>query len=154
MDYLMKLVTTALEWTYEAGESDVQLETLEKAASLLILRRDTLRIIDGEGPRIEAPLSEVAQPENGRESEAQPEATRPSRMPNAVRCSFSGIIPIDLEQFQASGIALVECPACGATRTLQPQRGVLRFSSHDQRKTVPTAQRWARLESDWAVVGG
>src|SRR5713101_2994323 len=55
MDYLMKLVTTALEWSYQAGETDVRAETLEVAASLLVLRRDTLRLIDGAGPDIEAP---------------------------------------------------------------------------------------------------
>ncbi len=52
MDYLMKLVTTALEWSYAAGETDVRAETLEKAASLLVLRRDTFRIIDGAGPSL------------------------------------------------------------------------------------------------------
>src|ERR1700756_280668 len=31
MDNLMKLVTTALEWTYEDGQTDVQEETLERA---------------------------------------------------------------------------------------------------------------------------
>jgi len=31
MDYLMKLVTTALEWTYEARETDVQTGTREQA---------------------------------------------------------------------------------------------------------------------------
>jgi len=55
MDYLMKLVTTALEWSHAAGETDVKAETLQAAASLLVLRRDTLRIIDGPGPSIEAP---------------------------------------------------------------------------------------------------
>ena len=39
----MKLVTTALEWTYEAGLADVKEETLEQAADLLMLRRDTAR---------------------------------------------------------------------------------------------------------------
>ena len=58
MDYLMKLITTALEWTYQAGETDVRAETLEVAASLLVLRRDTLRLIDGAGPDIEAPRTE------------------------------------------------------------------------------------------------
>ncbi|GCE28109.1 hypothetical protein KDA_35930 [Dictyobacter alpinus] len=33
MDYLMKLVTIALEWTYSAGETDVRAETLKEAAS-------------------------------------------------------------------------------------------------------------------------
>ncbi len=45
MDYLMKLVTIALEWSYEASETNVRSETLEKAAELLVLRRDTLRKI-------------------------------------------------------------------------------------------------------------
>jgi type II secretory pathway predicted ATPase ExeA len=58
MDYLMKLVTTALEWSYQAEETDLRAETLEQAASLLVLRRDTLRIIDGAGPSVEVPPSE------------------------------------------------------------------------------------------------
>src|SRR5256712_5595661 len=58
MDYLMKLVTTALEWSFEASETNVRAETLESAASLLVLRRDTLRIIDGAGPSVEVPQSE------------------------------------------------------------------------------------------------
>jgi hypothetical protein len=44
MDYLIKFVTTALEWSYEAGEADV------KAVSLLVLCRDSFRIIDGASP--------------------------------------------------------------------------------------------------------
>src|SRR5262249_24993756 len=45
MDNLMKLVTTALEWTYEAGETNVRAERLKSAAELLVLRHDTLWII-------------------------------------------------------------------------------------------------------------
>ncbi len=30
MDYVMKLVTTALEWSYAAGEMDVRAETLRE----------------------------------------------------------------------------------------------------------------------------
>ena len=62
MDYLMKLVTTALEWTYEAGETDVQSGTLEKAAQLLVLRRDTLQIIDGAGPSVDVSRPEGSEP--------------------------------------------------------------------------------------------
>jgi len=41
MDSLMKLVTTALEWSHQAGDTDVKAETLHKAAAeLLVLRRD------------------------------------------------------------------------------------------------------------------
>src|SRR5450755_4782124 len=71
MDYLMKLVTTALEWSYQSGETNVRSETLAKAAELLVLRRDTLRIIDGAGPSVEAPQSESTQQErmSGTETE-------------------------------------------------------------------------------------
>jgi hypothetical protein len=53
MDYVMKLVTTALEWSYAAGGTEVRAETLQAAAELLTLRRDAIRLIDGTGPTIE-----------------------------------------------------------------------------------------------------
>src|SRR5438105_10394963 len=53
MDNLMKLVIEALEWSYEAKAPDVQVKWLERAAELLVLRHDTFRIIDGEGPGVE-----------------------------------------------------------------------------------------------------
>jgi hypothetical protein len=62
----------------------------------------------------------------------------------------------DLKRFLDSGIALVECPDCTRTRTLSPRNGVLRFPSHDKRKTRPpnTEQRWAMEKTIWEVVGG
>jgi len=48
MEYLMKLVTTALEWAAARGEADVGAQTLEAVAELLTLRRDAIRLIDGE----------------------------------------------------------------------------------------------------------
>jgi hypothetical protein len=180
MDYLMKLVTIALEWSYEASETDVKAETLEKAALLLVLRRDTLRIIDGAGPSLDTPQSESTGQEqaSGTEAEqvsspnAQPE--KPTSAPTeqvdqarsrksdkkqpttSTKCTFSGVVPIDLKRFLESGVALVECPDCKALRTLEPHGGVLRFKSHDKRKTnTPnTGQRWARGETTWGVVGG
>ncbi len=55
MGHLMKLVTTALEWSYEAGETEVSAETLQAAAELLTLGRDTIRLIDGAGPTVAHP---------------------------------------------------------------------------------------------------
>ncbi len=54
MDYLMKLVTTALEWSHAAGETDVRAETLQAEAELLTLRLDAIRVIDGAGPSVES----------------------------------------------------------------------------------------------------
>jgi hypothetical protein len=179
MDYLMKLVSTALEWSYEASETNVRPETLEKAAQLLVLRRDTLRIIDGAGPSVEALPSESTEQEQASGTEAE-QISSPNAQPekptsvlteqvdqarsrkNAVsqpttstKCTFSGGVPIDLKRFLESGVALVECPGCACMRTLEPRGGVLRFKSHNKRKTnTPnTGQRWAKGETDWDVVG-
>ena len=192
MDYLMKLVTTALEWTYQAGETDVRAETLSAAASLLVLRRDTLWLIDGAGPSIEAHQSKSNGLEQASETEAeqdsslsiQPEKTTsaptepvnqtlsplPSpdaqggvqsnkkQAPQSTKCTFSGIVPIDLKRFQESGVSLVECPDCARMWTLEPRGGALRFKLHDKRKTTTpnTGQRWAKNKKgneDWDVVG-
>lgn len=172
----MKLVTTALEWTYQAREPDVRAETLEQAASLLVLRKDTLRIIDGDGPGVEAPPSEAEEQgnESGAEPEPEQETARTNVSPhpmetsvsagnsvpsaNAGKCTFCEEIPIDLQAWVESGTRVVECPDCGANRSLEPHRGVLRFKQHDRikRKTKVqlTALRWARRGRTWKVVGG
>jgi hypothetical protein len=170
MDYLMKLVTTALEWSYDAGETDVRAEMLERAAELLVLRRDTLRIIDGAGPRVEAPPSEPTEQGNGSGTEPEQEAVSAHQQQQNTtetvgeqmqtvktpKCTFSGVVSIELQRFLDSGIRLVECPNCARTRSLSPHKGVLRFPSHDKRKiTTPnTGQRWALCETIWKVVGG
>jgi hypothetical protein len=179
MDYLMKLVTIALEWSYQAGETDVRGETLQKAAQLLVLRRDTLRIIDGEGPSVEADPAESTAQEQASGTEAQ-DVSSPneeqkippispteqvdqarsrkkavSQPAKSIKCTFSGVVQISLNRFLASGVTLVECPDCACTRTLEPHGGILRFKSHDRRKTTTpnTGRRWTRGKTDWDVVG-
>ncbi|HSX80841.1 MAG TPA: ATP-binding protein [Candidatus Saccharimonadia bacterium] len=170
MDYLMKLVTTALEWTYEAGETDVQTGTLEQAAQLLVLRRDTLQIIDGAGPRVAVSGPEGAEPGSTHGTKQQRETVRANGQQNTTKtvdaqvqpstspkCTFAGVVAIDLTRFADSGVALVECPACSRMRSLSPHKGVLRFPSHDRRKmqTPVTGVRWAAQgKTDWGVVGG
>jgi 4-hydroxy-3-methylbut-2-en-1-yl diphosphate synthase IspG/GcpE len=183
MDNLMKLVIAALEWSYEAKAPDVQVEWLERAAELLVLRHDTFRIIDGEGPGVETeqqasetekdaaseiPAKQIASPGEEQtlpglrptEQETQArsrkkEESQPAAMGN---CTFFGIVPIALQRFEQSGVSVVECPGCGRAWTLSPSGGVLRFKSHPRRKTnTPvTSRRWARGkgETDWDVVGG
>jgi hypothetical protein len=170
MDSLMKLVTTALEWTYEAGETDVQSGTLEQAAQLLVLRRDTLQIIDGAGPRVDVSRPDGAEPGSAHGVEQPQEMVRANGQQNttqtveaqvppskAPKCTVAGVITIDLTRFIDSGVALVECPDCARMRSLSPHKGVLRFPSHDRRKlqTPVTGVRWAaKGTTDWGVVGG
>jgi hypothetical protein len=71
------------------------------------------------------------------------------------KCTFCGVVPIELKRFLDSGIGRVECPDCACIRTLKPQGEVLQFKSHDKRKTstLNTGRRWAKVETDWGVIG-
>ena len=54
------------------------------------------------------------------------------------KCTFSGEVPIDLQQFLDSGVHLVECPDCTSTSALSPHKGILHFKPHKRRKTRST----------------
>jgi hypothetical protein len=73
-----------------------------------------------------------------------------------LKCTFAGSVSIEPKRFLESGVRLVECPNCASTRSLSPRSGVLRFPSHDKRKTrTPnTDQRWTLEQTIWEVVGG
>ena len=51
------------------------------------------------------------------------------------KCPFPGVVAIEAKRFLESGVKLVECPNCLRTRSLAPHNGVLRFPSHEKRKT-------------------
>src|SRR5712692_7627497 len=61
MDHLMKLVTTALEWSYVEAEIDVNPKHLEAAAEQLTLRRDVIYIVDGTGQKKEEQVTSEGQ---------------------------------------------------------------------------------------------
>jgi hypothetical protein len=169
MDNLMKLVIAALEWSYEAKATDVQVEYLERAAELLVLRHDTFRIIDGDGPDAPVSQSDEAEPEKANGAEPQWEMVQENEQQNTTetveeqvqtgkmpKCTFPGLVSIDLKRFEDSDTHLVECPGCGRTRTLSLSKGVIKFPSHEKRKmnTPNTGKRWAMLETIWEIVGG
>jgi hypothetical protein len=174
MDNLMKLVVTALEWSYLDGETDVATSRLKSAAELLVLRHDTLKLIDGAGPTTLAQDQNKAEEPgvNGKEPERQtvPEneqrdpsqqleqAKEPVQTSTSPKCPFSRtVLPIDLKRFTASSVSSVGCPLCGRTRSLSPVKGVLRFPPHEPRKmqTEVKGKRWSTTgKTDWDVVGG
>ena len=57
-------------------------------------------------------------------------------MVNMVKCTFSGVVPIVVRRFLDGGTQLIECPDCAAMRSVEPRNQVLRFKSHDKRKTT------------------
>jgi energy-coupling factor transporter ATP-binding protein EcfA2 len=75
---------------------------------------------------------------------------------NTGKCSFSGVLEIPSQRFQESGVERAECSDCHALRQITPRNGVLRFPSHDKRKTrtVQAEPRWAQGETGWEVISG
>ena len=83
MDPLMKLVTTALKWSYAQREADVTSKQLKAAAELLTLRRDNIRIIDAANNRFKE--DEPEKQESGEEQEKPKGRKRqePKKQPSA-----------------------------------------------------------------------
>jgi DNA polymerase III delta prime subunit len=71
----------------------------------------------------------------------------------ATKCSFSGMIDLALGRIQRSAVAKVECPECGAMRTLHPQGDTVRFPLHPKRLTsTPRDEvRWIRRGAVWEL---
>jgi len=79
MDPLMKLVTTALKWSYAQREADVASKQLEAAAELLTLRRDRIQIIDAENNRLKE--DEQEKQESGEEQKKPKPKGRKAKEP-------------------------------------------------------------------------
>ncbi len=56
--------------------------------------------------------------------------------------------------FQEAGTTCVECPACGARRTLKSPKDRPHFPSHPRRLTLPPKgeRRWIERKEIWKVV--
>src|SRR5438552_7145687 len=104
-------------------------------------------------PKLDVPIGSKTQIERAATRDLVGDQVRTAK---TLKCTFAGRVEIEPKRFLESGIKLVECPNCASTRSLSPRNGVLRFPSHDQRKTTTpnSGQRWARIDSDWDVVGG
>jgi len=158
-----------MEWTYQAGETDVRAETLEKAASLLVLRRDTLRIIDGAGPSIEVNLKDTAEQSSVQEGNAgeapmlDPSKQRPpprnevgetQAEGKSAHCSFSGPIQLEVARWLEATVQEVQCPSCGSVSKAKVKGQSVVISPHAPRKSRPVRNvtRWTEQGSDWVLV--
>jgi hypothetical protein len=69
------------------------------------------------------------------------------------KCTYLGIIEVTRRQFQEAGTTCVECPTCGARRTLKSPKDRPHFPSHPRRLTSPPKgeRRWVEREEIWKV---
>lgn len=127
-----------------------------------VLRHDTLRIIDGAGPSVDADQTSGAKPEQTSETQVE-QVSSPneeqklppicpteqvaqarsrekavSQPDTSIKCTFFGVVPIDITRFLESGVAVVECPGCACTRTLEPHGGSCGSSrTTNAKRTLP-----------------
>ena len=59
MDHLTRLVTSTMRRSYEQGATDVDADTLQATAELMILRRDEITAIEGMPASRALPVQEV-----------------------------------------------------------------------------------------------
>ncbi len=169
MGHLMKLVTTALEWSYEAGETDVRAETLEKAAELLTLGRDIIRLIDGAGPTVEIPRSDTTEQKSVQEAGAGEASTKDApnqrashhdavgetqRAMPSPNCSFSGPIQLEAARWLESTVEVVQCPTCGSVSKAKLKGQSVVITPHPPRKARPVRNvtRWREQGTEWTLV--
>jgi hypothetical protein len=72
----------------------------------------------------------------------------------STKCTYLGIIEVTRCQFQEAGTTCVECPTCGARRTLKSPKDRPHFPSHPRRLNPPLKgeRRWIEREEIWKVV--
>jgi len=72
----------------------------------------------------------------------------------STKCSYLGIIEVTLRQFQEAGTTCVECPTCGARRTLKSPKDRPHFPSHPRRLSPPPKGErcWKEQKQRWQVV--
>jgi hypothetical protein len=132
-------------------------------SELLVLRHDTLRIIDGAGP--DAPVedqdAETKDRANGKEPERQTVqeneqqnttktvemAEEPVQTSASPTCTFSRtVVAIDLKRFTASSVTSVECASLWKNAFAFPSQG---------RPPVPSARPTQNADlCDWQALVG
>jgi len=72
----------------------------------------------------------------------------------SAKCPYQGIIEVSSRQFQETGTTCVECPTCGARRTLKSPKDQPHFPSHPRRLSPPPKgeRRWVFQQQDWKLV--
>jgi hypothetical protein len=72
----------------------------------------------------------------------------------SAKCSYLGTIEVSSHHFQGAGTTCVECPTCGARRTLKSPKDRPHFPSHPRRLSPPPKgeRRWIEQEQIWKLV--
>jgi hypothetical protein len=69
------------------------------------------------------------------------------------KCTFAGAVDIEPIRLQHRETHTIECPACGAVRTVHLQGDVVRFPTHQllRTRTTKDVTRWIRQDTVWTL---
>lgn len=72
----------------------------------------------------------------------------------STKCTYLDDVEVTRGQFQGTGTTCVECPTCGARRTLKSPKDRPHFPSHPRRLIPPPKgeRRWVEQKHIWKVV--
>jgi hypothetical protein len=142
-----------LELDARAGEHKVDTWHTTSAQQLQALLGHPDRIGVDAGP---APDARPKPPSRRRVGERVP-----SRDPvggdtpevHATHCAFAGAVDVEPARLLHTAIRAMECPVCGAVRTVALHGMVLRFPRHKPllTRTTKNVSRWVRQETLWAL---
>jgi DNA polymerase III delta prime subunit len=78
-------------------------------------------------------------------------STAPAALP--PKCAFAGALDIEPRRLQHRETHTIECPACGAVRTVPLQGDGVRFPTHQPLRTRTTKDvtRWIRQDNVWTL---
>jgi len=112
-------------------------------------------------PQAAEPSAQTAPPKTPRRrvGERAPRRDAVGNMPQTgptPRCAFAGAIALRPDEIARTGVARVECPECGATRTLHPHGPTMTFPAHAKRLTSTARKdvRWRRHDTTWELSPG
>ena len=69
------------------------------------------------------------------------------------KCAFAGAVDVEPMRLRQAATRALECPACGAVRTVHLQGDVVRFPTHQPLRTRTTKDvtRWVKQGTGWTV---
>jgi hypothetical protein len=108
-------------------------------------------------PRPAAQMAPPTTPRKRRVGERAPTrdavGDTPPPVPTTTKCPFSGVITLPSDDLARTAVAKVECPECGAMRTLQPHGSTVTFPTHAKRLTSTPRKdmRWSRHGTTWEL---
>jgi hypothetical protein len=142
----------------QAAEHTLQYTEQSREHLWSLLGMSTLSLSESSAASGPGPLQspQPAKTRKGRVGERAPTRDAVGETPQTVpatKCPFAGVLALTPDHMARTTVAKVECPECGATRTLHPHGNTVTFPTHAKRLTSTPHKdvRWIRQGTTWEL---